>query len=82
MWSETRTTTFGLAGFDALEHQLKQALKPDTGDSLVEFVDELKLGILSSTGTKAVKRQFGSRFQPLLLLFADRCTSLAERSLG
>eukprot|EP00439_Symbiodinium_sp_Y106_P074402 s1812_g14.t1 len=57
------------------------ALKPDTGDSLVEFVDELKLGILSSTGTKAVKRQFGSRFQPLLLLFADRCTSLAERML-
>ena len=77
VWAKTL-----LADFDSLEHQLKQALKPDTGDSLVEFVDELKLGILSSTGTKAVKRQFGSRFQPLLLLFTDRCTSLAERSLG
>ena len=61
---------------------LKAALTPhQDGDDLAEFVDELKLSVISPSERKAMKKRFGSRFFPMLTLFTDRCTAVSNQYL-
>ena len=70
-----------LADFGKLQEALKAALTPQDGDDLAEFVDELKLSVISPSECKAMKKRFGSRFFPMLTLFTDRCTAVSNQYL-
>ena len=70
-----------LSDFNQLQEALKGDVTPDSGDDLAEFVDELKLSVISPLEGKAMKKRFGSRYFPMLTLFTDRCTGVANQYL-
>ena len=54
----------------------------DGGDDLTDFVDELKLNVISKAGLKSLKKTHGDRYEQLLALFVDRCHTIAAQKLG
>ncbi|CAK9002058.1 unnamed protein product [Durusdinium trenchii] len=59
--------------------RFKDAVAPcgDGGDDLIEFVDELKLCVISKGGMKTLKKGYGDRYVSMLSLFVDRCQKIA-----
>ena len=71
--------------FNTLQAQLKEQLAPKGGDSIQEFVSELKICVFSgngASGLKSLKKQYKDRYVPNLALFADRCKGAAQQRLG
>ncbi|CAK9051241.1 Uncharacterized protein SCF082_LOCUS28143 [Durusdinium trenchii] len=64
--------------------RFKDAVAPcgDGGDDLIEFVDELKLCVISKGGMKTLKKGYGDRYVSMLSLFVDRCQKIAAEKLG
>ena len=71
-----------LEEFHRLQGQLRTALSPASGDDLTEFVNELKISVISPSEAKQMKKKFGERYQAMLTLFVDRCTAVSEQFLG
>ena len=74
-----------LKEFNTLQAQLKEQLAPKGGDSIQEFVSELKICVFSgngASGLKSLKKQYRDRYVPNLALFADRCKGAAKQRLG
>ena len=57
-------------------------MSPASGDDLTEFVNELKISVISPSEAKQMKKKFGEQYQAMLTLFVDRCTAVSEQFLG
>ncbi|CAE7461883.1 unnamed protein product [Symbiodinium microadriaticum] len=71
-----------LTDFQKLQKELKQALSPEVGEDLSEFVSELKLCVITAAATKDMKKRFGNQYVPMLTLFIDRCKAVAQQMLN
>ncbi|CAJ1382340.1 unnamed protein product [Effrenium voratum] len=70
-----------LQDYAQLTAEFKDALSPKEGDSLKDFVDELRLTLISPANLKTFKKLYGDRYLPLMLLFRDRCQNIVAQTL-
>ncbi|CAJ1386233.1 unnamed protein product, partial [Effrenium voratum] len=80
--SEWRWAKSFLVDYKELTQSFKDVLTPKDGDSLIDFVNELKLTLISPQAMKGFKKQYGDRYAPLLLLFNDRSQNIASQILA
>ena len=68
---------------DLLQWQadFQSALKPEHGDDLTEFVNDLKLSVISPSALRQLKKDHKDSFVRLMTLFVDRCSSSCEQTL-
>ena len=66
----------------SLQQEYIKSLKPSMGDDITEFVNELKLAVISPNALKDMKKNYKERYFGIIAVFLDRCTSLCERRLG
>ena len=56
-------------------------LAPENGDDLTEFVNELKLSVVSPASMKTLKKNYEDNYFRLLTVFNDRCGAFCEQCL-
>ena len=80
--SEWKWAKSFLVEYQALLRSFRDALQPESGDDIRQFVDDYKLNIIDKSGMKAFKKQYKESYEKLLALFVDRCSSFASQILG
>ena len=71
-----------LSDYVKLQERFKDSLAPSGGESLAEFVDQLKLSIISPNGLKLIKKNYKDNYYIMLTRFNDRCHTVCEETLG
>lgn len=72
-----------LQEYSSLLGTFKDALKPTDGEDLTEFVDALKLYVISKSGLKSLKKDMGAAsYDSKLSIFVDRCKNTAAQNLN
>ena len=51
-------------------------------EDLTGFLDNLKLSVLNKSGLRSLKKDYGDRYEALLVMLVDRCRAIAAQSLG
>ncbi len=82
--SEWKWAKSFLEEYAEVMRRFKEGLAPaDGGDNITEFVDELKLHVISKTGLRDLKKTIGADlYQQKLLLFVDRCKAVSAQNLA
>ena len=80
--SEWKWAKSFLTEYQGLLGSFRDALQPEAGDDIRQFVDDYKLNIIDKSGMKAFRKQYKDSYETLLALFVDRCSSLASQLLG
>lgn len=71
-----------LEDYQTLLIRFKTCLTPADSEDLSNFVDELKLQVISKSGIKGLKKTYGDRYHHMMGLFVDRCSACAAEKLG
>ena len=82
--SEWKWAKSFLEEYAEIMRRFKESLTPaDGGDNITDFVDELKLHVISKTGLRDLKRAIGAdTYLEKLLLFVDRCKAVSAQKLA
>ncbi|CAK9016517.1 unnamed protein product [Durusdinium trenchii] len=70
-----------LEEYKDLLNRFKDALTPSEGaeQDLTEFVDELKLNVITKAGLRSLKKEYGKNYESMLALFVDRMNGVATK---
>lgn len=82
--SEWKWAKSFLEEYAEIMRRFKESLTPaDGGDNITDFVDELKLHVISKTGLRDLKKAIGAdTYLSRLLLFVDRCKVVSAQKLA
>ena len=71
-----------LEEFKNLQQSYADALKPPIGEDLTEFVNELRLSVISPVAMKSIKKNYRDNYFRMVTLFNDRCGTICEQCLA
>ena len=71
-----------LEQFGQLQVKFKKELsQTEDREDLTNFLDSLKLSVLNKAGIRALKKEYGDRYEAYLVMLVDRCQAIAAQPL-
>ena len=79
--SEYRWAKSFIEEYKAMVTSFRDAMVPEKGQDITEFVDSVKLSILGKTGIRSLKKTYKDEYLSSMNLFVDRCQNIAASNL-
>ena len=79
--SEYRWAKSFIEKYKEMVTSFRDAMTPEQGQDITEFVDSVKLSILGKTGIRSLKKTYKDDYLSFMNLFVDRCQTIAAGNL-
>ena len=79
--SEYRWAKSFIEEYKEMVTSFRDAMTPEQGQDITEFVDSVKLSILGKTGIRSLKKTYKDDYLSFMNLFVDRCQTIAAGNL-